>query len=157
MLDKKRLRKRLFVDPKVQGALVGRAVLYWVVCLVTITLMLLCWRVITGPARLFYMHFDEMWFHYGPAMVASLLLLPLVIIDVIRTSNRFAGPMLRLRRAMRAVARGESVEPLEFRNADYWHEFASEFNDLLRYLEQLKADRRSHDEHHEEEPVGAGI
>jgi len=34
------LRKQLFVDPKVQGTLVVRVVFYWVVCLITITLML---------------------------------------------------------------------------------------------------------------------
>jgi hypothetical protein len=127
-IEKKRLRKQLFVDPKVQGALVARVALYWIVCLATITLMLLCWRIVTGPARLFYTHFDDMWFSYGPALVASFLLLPLVIVDIIRVSNRFAGPMLRLRRSMRQLARGEYVEPLEFRGADFWHEFAEEFN-----------------------------
>jgi hypothetical protein len=127
---KKRMRKRLFVDPKVQGALVLRTVLYWVVCLITITLMLLCWRILTGPARLFYTHFNDMWFHFGPAVIASSLLLPLVIWDMIRLSNRFTGPLLRLRRSMRALARGEYVEPIEFRDGDFWQEFAEEFNTL---------------------------
>ena len=72
--DKKAMRKQLFVDPKVQGALVARVVFYWVLCLITITLMLLCWRIVTGPARLFYTHFSDMWFFYGPALIASFLL-----------------------------------------------------------------------------------
>jgi hypothetical protein len=148
MSEMKALRKRLFVDAKVQGALVGRVVFYWFVCLVTITLMLLCWRIVTGPARLFYTHFDDMWFHYGPALVASCLLLPLVVVDIIRLSNRFAGPMLRLRRSLRALANGEYVEPLEFRDDDFWHEFADEFNAVLRRMEELsraaaKADQRA--------------
>jgi len=130
MENKKKLRKRLFVDPKVQGALVLRTVFYWVVCLVTITLMLLCWRIVTGPARMFYTHLDDMWFHFGPALVASTLLLPLVIFDMIRLSNRFTGPLLRLRRSMRSLARGEHVEPIEFRDGDFWQEFADEFNIL---------------------------
>ena len=96
--NKKHLRKHLFVEPKVQGALVLRAVLYWVTCLITITLMLLCWRILTGPARMFYTHFDDMWFHFGPAVIASFVLLPLVIVDIVRLSNRFVGPLLRLRR-----------------------------------------------------------
>ena len=61
------IRKQLFVDPKVQGALIGRVILYWMVCLLTITMMLLCWRIVTGPARLFYLHFNDLWFFYGPA------------------------------------------------------------------------------------------
>ncbi|MBN2580199.1 MAG: hypothetical protein JXB10_14515 [Pirellulales bacterium] len=135
--DKKSKRKCYFVDPKVQGALVTRVVLYWFFCLLTITLMLLCWRIITGPARPFYMHFDDMWFFYGPAVVASLLLLPLVVVDIIRLSNRFVGPLLRLRRQMRALAHGEQVDPLGFRNDDFWREFADEFNAIAAQMKHL--------------------
>jgi hypothetical protein len=131
MATEKRERKQLFVDPKVQGALILRVVLYWVVCVVTITLMLLCWRIVTGPARPFYTHFDDMWFHFGPALVASFLLLPLVVYDIVQMSNRFCGPLFRLRRCMRALARGEHVAPISFRDGDFWPEFAQEFNTLL--------------------------
>ena len=131
MPSKKPLRKQLFVDPKVQGALVLRTVSYWGLCILTAVLMLLCWRILTGPARMFYTHFNDMWFHFGPALIASTLLLPLVIVDIIRMSNRFAGPMLRIRRSMRALARGEHVEPIRFRDGDYWQGLADEFNALV--------------------------
>jgi len=147
-------RKRFFVDPKVQGLLVARVVLYWIFCLSSIILMLLCWRIVTGPARVFYTHFDDMWFHYGPALIASLLLLPLVVIDVIRFSNRFVGPMLRLKRSMRQLARGDDVEPIEFRDADFWKEFATDFNAIrARIQETAVAPAVKHEETEEEELV----
>ncbi len=160
-ITKKGMRKHLFVDPKVQGTLVARVVMYWGVCLITITLMLLCWRIVTGPARMFYTHFNDMWFFYGPAAVASFLLLPLVIVDIIRVSNRFTGPMLRLRRSIRELARGDHVEPIEFRDGDFWHDFAEEFNTLLRRMQDgelpppgdNKASVADHDE--QQEPVAA--
>ena len=130
MSNMKCQRKHLFVEPKVQGSLVARVVLYWIVCLSNIMLTLLCWQIITGPARIFYMHFDDMWFRYGPILIVSFVLLPLVIIDVIRFSNRFVGPMVRLQRSMRQLAHGEDVEPIKFRDGDFWHEFATEFNTL---------------------------
>jgi hypothetical protein len=151
MSSKKSLRKQFFVDPRVQGGLVWRLILYWMLCLAATTTILLCWRMITGPARVFYTHFDDMWFHYGPALIVSLLLLPLVIVDVIRYSNRFAGPMLRLRRSMRDLARGEHVEPLHFRNGDFWHDFAEEFNAVAARVEQTTVRR----DQSEPEPVGA--
>jgi hypothetical protein len=144
--EKLKIRKHFFVDPKVQGALVARVVLYWFTCLLTITLMLLCWRIVTGPARPFYMHFDDMWFFYGPAAIASLVLLPLVVIDIIRLSNRFAGPLLRLRRSMRALARGENVQPLEFRSSDFWREFATEFNAISAQMNRLSSEAVPHEE-----------
>ena len=131
MANEERKRRQLFVDPKVQGALILRVALYWVVCVVTITLMLLCWRIVTGPARPFYTHFDDMWFHFGPALVASFLLLPLVIYDIVQMSNRFCGPAFRLRRSVRALSRGEHVHPISFREGDFWPEFSQEFNTLL--------------------------
>jgi hypothetical protein len=155
LLHKKALRTHLFVDPKVQGALIARAIAYWVLCLITIALMLLCWDIVTGPARMFYMHFDDMWFFYGPAAVASCLLLPLVIVDIVRISNRFVGPLLRLRRAMRALARGEEAELMEFREGDFWHDFADEFNAVSARIRQLSAQVDSEKEN--EEPLGIGI
>jgi hypothetical protein len=145
----KKKRARLFVDAKVQGALVSRVILYWFLCLLTITLMLLCWRILTGPARPFYWHLDNMWFFYGPAAIASFLLLPMMVVDVIRLSNRFVGPLLRLRRDMRALARDEEVEPLEFRQSDFWREFADEFNAIAARLKRLSAEA---EEFRQEEP-----
>jgi methyl-accepting chemotaxis protein len=130
-------RKQLFVDPKVQGALVLRAVRYWFLCLVTMSLALMLWRLITGPSRPFYNHLDDMWFWYGPAAIASLLILPPVVIDVVRLSNRFVGPLIRLRRDMRRLAAGEKVAPIHFRARDYWQDFAEEFNAVARRMEAL--------------------
>ena len=140
MSPKKHFRKQIFVDAKVQGALVLRVAIYWVLCLLTIFLTLLCWRILTGPARIFYTHFDDMWYYYGSALVASFLLLPIVLFDIVRLSNRFAGPLVRLRRSMRALARGEEVQPIHFRGSDFWQEFADEFNTIAA---RLQDERRS--------------
>ena len=162
MDTKKSLRKQLFVDPKVQGALVLRAIMYWIFLLITVTLLLLCWQIITGPARMFYTHFNDMWYFYGPAAIASFALLPLVVVDIIRVSNRFAGPMMRLRRSMRDLARGEHVAPIEFRDGDFWQDFAKDFNAVVARVQrentppQPEPDPRpEHDPR--QEPVGAGI
>jgi hypothetical protein len=128
MSNVKRLRKHLLVDPKIQGTLVIRVLLYWALGLIGMMMMLLFWRTLVGPAGRFHSHFDEMWFYYEPALVASALLLPLVVMDVLRFTNRMIGPLVRVRRAMRALARGEYVEPVEFRGSDYWKEIADEFN-----------------------------
>ena len=74
MPAKKYPRKQLFVDPKVQGALVLRAVMYWVVCLIAITLMLLCWRILTGPARMFYTHFADELTHRSTLALSAVSL-----------------------------------------------------------------------------------
>ncbi|MDH3718754.1 MAG: hypothetical protein OES79_11600 [Planctomycetota bacterium] len=126
-------RKRFFVDRKVQGALLVRTSLYWAFCLAAIAIMLLIWRSLAA-AEPFWMQFDEIWFRHAPIVIVSALLLPLLLIDVVRTSNRFAGPMFRLRRYMRDVAAGQDVTPIKFREHDYWAEFADEFNAMVQHL-----------------------
>ncbi len=137
------LRLRKFVDGPLQGALLLRVLLYASCCLTVVTVMILTWRIaVSGPARVFYTHFDDLWFQYGPVVIALLLLLPLIMIDVVRFSHRFVGPMLRMRAEMRALAEGKPVEPIRFRKNDYWHEAAEHFNLLLQRIhdqeEQLK-------------------
>ncbi len=132
-------RRQLFVDQKVQGALVLRAALYWVCSLVTMTLILISWRMLTGPARAIHTHLDDLWYQYAPAVVVSLVLLPIIVYDSVRMSNRFAGPMYRLRRCLRQLAAGERIQPIHFREGDFWHDFADDFNQLLARVEQLEA------------------
>lgn len=127
---KLRSRKQIFVDSKLQGTVAARSVAYWTFCLLTLMMFLLCWELITGPRQPALVSLRQLWFHYAPAAVASLLLLPLVVIDSIRLTNRVAGPMLRLRRAMQRLAQGEPVQPIIFREGDFWQEIADAFNQI---------------------------
>jgi hypothetical protein len=180
MTDMKHLRKRFYVDAKVQGGLVVRVVMYWVLCLLGVFLMLLCWRIIVGERQPFTFHLYDLWVDFAPALTATMLLLPLVIVDIIRFSNRFVGPTMRLRRSLRQLARGQYVEPIEFRGSDFWQEFADEFNTVAAHLQgcgcidmdkssnnwneehdglrqgQINDDNHEHREETEEELVGVG-
>ncbi len=134
------IRRRYFIDKKVQGALLIRTVWYWGFCLLTIGIMLAIWRSFTGPAQVFYDHFHDIYYRYGPALIASILLLPIVVLDVIRLSNRFAGPVYRLRDVLQRVARGEKVEPIQFRDDDFWKEIADDFNAIVDRLNDPRKD-----------------
>jgi len=152
MSNQHKKRKQIFVDPKVQGALVLRVVIYWCFCLGTMTIMLLSWNMLTVPARMPWTHLDDMWFHYGPVLVASFCLLPIVMIDIVKVSNRFAGPLVRLRRSMRQLAAGEPVRPIRFRDGDFWQDFADEFNDVLARVQGDESSETPRHDQKQEEP-----
>lgn len=141
-------RRRLFVDVQVQGALLARTVLYWTFCLVALMLMLICWRIATGQPKPLVTELVTFWKEFSPAIVISLLLLPLVVWDSVRLSNRFAGPMYRLRRSIRQLADGEPTQQLFFREGDFWKAVANDFNRLAQRVETLEAqaENRSHRE-----------
>lgn len=131
----KRCRRTIFlVDREVQGSLVFRTALYWLFCLFSVSLMLICWETYAGPRRSFFELSTELIHRYGPALLASLVLLPIAMMDVVRFSNRFVGPVVRMRDALRLLAKGESIQPLHFRDNDFWREMAVDVNQVAGRL-----------------------
>jgi methyl-accepting chemotaxis protein len=133
-------RKQLFVDPQVQGALVARIVGYWLSCLLTVIVMVVNWRIVTESDKLWHQQLADIWRSMGPAFVVALVLLPIALYDIVRLSNRVVGPLVRLRAGLRALARGERLQAIRFRDGDFFGELAEEFNAVLARLEADRAD-----------------
>ena len=134
------LRKQLFVDRRVQGELMFRTATYWLYCLLTLTMLTICWQIYKAPQpEPFDVHLDAVKANFGPVALGSLLILPIVLVDVLRISNRFTGPMVRVRRLLRQLADGQDVPELTFRDGDFWTEFAGEFNAVAQRFRELEA------------------
>ena len=136
-------RRRFLVDAWIQRAMLVRVVVYWCSSLLLVSNLVLCWAVWSGHDRSFFdqLNFSILWTEHAPVAIALLLVLPLALLDTLLIASRFAGPIYRLRSSMRALAAGEQVAPLRFRNNDFWQEVANEFNAVAERQEQLK--RRS--------------
>ncbi len=157
-------RNRVFVNARMQGALLLRVAAYWFFSLVAISLVILCWDIAQGPWGPFFdpARFGSLWNQYGCVIIASLFILPVVLTDTVLTSNRIAGPLVRVREAMRDLAAGQKVAPLKFRKRDLWYGVAEELNAVVDYVERLKRQAADHGpgpqeevhEHAEWEPVG---
>jgi hypothetical protein len=132
-------REQLFVCPKLQGLVLWRLLFYWSGCVTLTSLAVLGWSMVSDPSAEFGQHVDRLAAYAAPALVVALVLLPIVIVDVINLSNRFLGPLIRLRASMRRLATGDRVMPLHFREHDFWHEFAAEYGDLVKRVERLEA------------------
>lgn len=124
-------RSKLYADKKLQGALLFHTAIYWFYCLFSVALIAVCWVIFTHQPATSYDLFGQLWINCGPALLGSILLLPLVLIDCLRLSNRFAGPMVRLQLAMDKLAKGEKPELVQLRDGDYWREFADDFNSVV--------------------------
>lgn len=124
-------RRQLLVDAKLQGTLVFHAVLYWFYCLLTVSVIATVWIVFSKRPTSSGGLFDEVWTNCGPALLGSIMLLPLVLLDCLRHSNRFAGPMQRLHRALRELADGETPKHITLRKDDFWNEFAESVNKVI--------------------------
>lgn len=136
----KKSRRQVFVDSTLQGALLTRCVFYWGMCLVAVFVSLLCWDAMFGPSQVFYARVQSAWARYAPALLFVAALTPIMALDFLKLSNRFAGPMIRLRRTMRDLNQGEHVEPVVLRRNDFWRDFADEFNAVILRVRKLESD-----------------
>jgi hypothetical protein len=136
------LRRRWFIDRPIQGALLGRAIIYWAATLVIqIVLLIFLTMIISSPDD-FYLNMGRLWTYLRLMVIAAALVLPLVLRDLVRLSHRWVGPILRLRTALNALSRGESISPIRFREGDYWQELAGDFNIVAAELTRLRAAAR---------------
>ena len=132
-------RHRVLADMTIQGGLCIRVTLYWLGCLLSVAMTLGWWTALDESPESVVQWAQQFWNQYGPVFVISLLVLPLALLDCLIMSNRFAGPLMRLRRAMKRLANAESVEPLHVRRRDLLQELVNDFNLAAARLEESNA------------------
>ena len=126
------------LDQEVQGGLIGRVSGYWVICLAATLLADLCWRAWTAPAAA---SFTDSLRSLAPGLIGSFFLLPLVIADLLRMSNRFVAPIHNLRNALKRLELGDRPDRLATRKGDFWIDVTTRFNRLLEVQTEVNADQ----------------
>jgi hypothetical protein len=127
-------RRQTFVDAKVQGALARRIIFHWLVFVAVSWGVSLFLQLLSDPFRPVGENVRIMWSTQGPLMLVMVLLLPVFVMDTIKLSHRFAGPIISLRRAMREVVAGQPARQIKFRQNDFWHDLADDYNKLATRL-----------------------
>lgn len=151
----KNRRTKRFIDSSVQGALVRRIVLHWLIFLALAFLTLSLWQIIsTGDIfRPFSVLILEGWTATAPVLVVLVAMLPIFVWDTLTLSHRFAGPMLRFQSTIKSLNAGESIRPVKLRKGDFWTEFADDLNVLI---ERLESEEQSDTPEPTEEAVACG-
>lgn len=123
-------RQRLFVDPNVQGALVRRFFLHWLVFVVAAFVLLFAWQILVSgdPIHGWSAAFHEVTVRNLPVFVALVVLLPVFLNDTVKLTHRFAGPIVRLRHGLADLAAAQPFEPIEIRKTDFWHDLIVNYN-----------------------------
>jgi len=139
-------RIKHFIDSNVQGALARRIILHWLAFLSVASFVAFVLQVLSNPFRPLSDHFQDLWWSQGPFLVVMVFLLPVFILDSIKLSHRFAGPIFSLRRTIRAVAQGEAPRKLKFRRRDFWHDLADDYNAMLVRLGAIEEETNEESE-----------
>ena len=134
------LREQLLVERDVQLTLILRAMLYGAACMTYFTVIQYFTQANNrpgSPALETFLSLTDEAIYWVPGFF---MLGPLMVYDMLRVTNRVAGPINVLHRELKGLNKGESGRPLRFRNDDYWDSLASEFNSAREELLSLRAE-----------------
>ncbi len=139
----KNRRKQLVVDRKVQGAILKRVFVYWLFCVLFIMTPLVLVNTLRQPELNLSEHLKSIWSQYWLSFIMAALLLPMAIMDALRLSHGFIGPIYRLRRELEQYAQRPDISFSKFREDDFW---SSLTKDVMRFEKRLSADEEPKDE-----------
>ena len=126
-------RSRTLVDTEVQGGLIRRVAMHWLVFFVCNTIALMFWvRLFEQPDGQWSETVRDTFRRFLPFFVITAALIPAFVWDTLKLSHRFAGPITRLRNALNDLKEGRSIAPLKFRENDFWQEIAVNFNEAMK-------------------------
>jgi hypothetical protein len=138
----KHKRGRLLVDPGFQIRLLARFAGYcfvWSLLLVHISFAIdYIFVHMTNVALNQGVHktLGEVYLQFlqqlSPVLVTWVVVMPLFLRDLLRFSNRVAGPLYRCRKVMQDMASGKPVTEFEPRKRDLMKNFFDDFNALIR-------------------------
>ncbi len=133
-------RGKVYVDSLVQGALARRIVAHWCSFFALSLISLGALELFLGdPTLTLQGHLAVLWSKYAFFVILMVAILPTFVYDSMKLSNRFVGPILRLRESIGALAKGEKVGELKFRDNDFWRELSDDFNAVAARAQDSKA------------------
>lgn len=131
-------RKRYFIDPAVQAGLMKRLVVYIGASMIFLTLPLAFAKTVMHPEIMFTEHVLTVYATHWPILLMMVAFLPFALNDAVRFSNRFAGPIYRLRCELKRFENSQPMNRIKFRKRDFWHDLAESMNRVSTRISELE-------------------
>lgn len=131
-------RRKHYVDGVVQGTIMLRIVAHWFLFVIVTGTFVFCIEVLSSdmPDAI-----SGLLPRHATTILVVLVLSPIFMYDLCLLTHRFAGPMVRLKRAMRDLADGREVRHIHFRDRDFCKQLATDFNRVVDRFQSLQSAR----------------
>ena len=147
-------RSTRYVNSFLQGHLMWRMVIYWLVYNAALILVIggekLVWLVpdlITGELSFNFGEFFATFFVESRTLLVSMAVFcPLLIWDMMKYSHRIAGPLYRFRKAMEDHLAGEELQAVTLRDDDLLKEFQLTFNEFVAHVQKQQSPEQPSEE-----------
>lgn len=132
-------RRLRIVEGRLQGQLLRRVCWHWSLFLLVAATLTAGLGLLTSDPQIPLS--NRLWqmgtTHMLPFLVL-LTLLPYFLVDTVRLSNRFAGPVRRLRTGLEDLAYRNQAQPLVFRDGDFWVSTAVAYNAVVERQQAMQ-------------------
>jgi hypothetical protein len=128
-------RSRIWIDG-FQSRLYLRVVAYWLIAVVSVWNFLFVWRLVEEGKGNPLEQFTRFCVELYPVLICFAVLVPFFAWDAVRFSHRLVGPLVRIRKAVRALADGEPARRIQLRDGDFLLDLKDDLNALIAVLEQ---------------------
>ena len=142
-----RERKKLLVNWSVQGPILIRLTIH-VITFVAATTSLLCifWMAqggnLSDALGADVSSSSVFWFRFMPFAASCMVLLPLSIWDILRITNRLAGPLYRFEQVMSEFEKTGTLPEAILRDNDLLEHFCKRFNSFVAVMHERYPDCR---------------
>ena len=141
-------RKKLFVNREIQGRLLARTTLYWVLYHAVLWMAMFFYRyaehrgaVMAGAEPRSFSDLYGQFLHEHHALwFCAFAILPIVLWDLLKFSHRVVGPLVRFQHSLESLTAGETIHEVRLRNGDLLFDLQTTFNQYLASLRTLQSD-----------------
>ncbi|MEL7265917.1 MAG: hypothetical protein AAFP69_14045 [Planctomycetota bacterium] len=139
-------RGQLLVENRLQISLIVRSINHSICCILYFSGVMFCTSLYSQPSQPLSYHFNEYINDAVFWLPGLLVMIPLMAYDMLRHSNRFVGPIYRLKCEIRKLLGKVQTRHVKIREDDYYQELIDEYNQLrgeyLDMREQLENSQR---------------
>lgn len=129
-------RKQNYVDNHVQGSLLRRIMAHWAIFFFVAGVAVILLQTLLGnPETALLDRLNQQLGEFVFFAIVMVAMFPAFMLDTIRFSNRFVGPIGRLRRHLRQLADGDTSQ-CAFRGNDFWKDLAEEYNLVANLVDE---------------------
>lgn len=138
MTNNKRQRKTLYVSHAIQGRFLRRVALYWVLYHLVLWHLLFLFDGVLANAQpqSFMDRYSTFFTEHLTLLLCAAFVFPIIFWDMLKLTNRMAGPLVRFERVLKQMTRGDRVEHVKLRKHDMVHEFQDVFNEFIESRNQ---------------------
>ncbi|QDT64394.1 hypothetical protein [Calycomorphotria hydatis] len=132
-----------YVSHDIQGRMIRSFAMYWFVYHAALWHIMFVWEWLqlniamlgTNEQVSVGLLYLEFMYRHAPFLLCSLLVFPCVAFDLVRFTHRVAGPLIRFRNTLNAMAKGEPVRKIKLRKGDLLTELQDSFNNYLEAVD----------------------